>query len=153
MRPFKFRAQAVLELRKRQDDLAQQNLAAAVRERRLAETNVETASAAVDQSMQQARKALESAAWSDSHVWHRNWIVSRKRELAAKREALAKCRAAEQLARQRAQEARRALRSIERWFERVWRRYQQTVRRIEQRELDEIGTLRHAARTQTQGGS
>ena len=109
MRPFKFRAQAALDLRKRQDDEAQQNLADATRARLLAETSVEVASAAVDESMQDARNALQSVASGDLHVWHRNWIVSRKQELAVRREALAKSRAAEQLARQRAQDARRAL--------------------------------------------
>ncbi len=153
MPPFKFRAQAALDLRKRQDDEAQRNLADATRTRLLAETSVDVASAAVDESMQHARKALQSVASGDLHVWHRNWIVSRKQELAVRREALAKSRAAEQLARQRAQDARRALRSLERWFERVWRRHQQAQRRIEQRELDEMGALRYVARNRAQGGS
>ena len=152
MRPFKFRAQAALDLRKRQDDEAQRNLAATTRGRLQAETSVEVASAAVDESMQQARNALQSAAPSDLHVWHRNWIVSRKQELAVQREALVKARAAEQLARQRAQDARRAVRSLERWFDRVWRRHQQAQNRVEQRELDEMGSRRYVARTRAQGG-
>ena len=90
MPPFKFRAQAALDLRKRQDDEAQRNLADATRTRLLAETSVDVASAAVDESMQHARKALQSVASGDLHVWHRNWIVSRKQELAVRREALAK---------------------------------------------------------------
>ena len=152
MRPFKFRAQAALDLRKRQDDEAQQNLADATRARLLAETSVVVASAAVDESMQDARNALQSVASGDLHVWHRNWIVSRKQELAVRREALAKSRAAEQLARQRAQDARRALRSLERWFERVWRRHEQAQQRVERRELDEMGALRYVARSRAQGG-
>ena len=124
MRPFKFRAQAALDLCKRQDDDAQRDLAVTTRARILVETNVEVASATVDESMLQARQALESTAWGDLHVWHRNWIVSRKQELAVRQEALVKTRAEEQLARQRAQDARRAVRSLERWFERVQRRYQ-----------------------------
>ena len=152
MRPFKFRAQAALDLRKRQDDEAQQNLAATTRTRLLAETNVEVASTAVDESMRQARNALQSVASGDLHVWHRNWIVSRKQELAVQREALAKSRAAEQLARQRAQDARRAVRSLERWFERVWRKHEQAQQRVERRELDEMGALRYVARSRAQGG-
>ena len=152
MRPFKFRAQAALDLRKRQDDEAQQNLADATRARLLAETSVEVASAAVDESMQDARNALQSVASGDLHVWHRNWIVSRKQELAVRREALAKSRAAEQLARQRAQDARRVVRSLERWFERVWRRHEQAQQRVERRELDEMGALRYVARSRAQGG-
>ena len=152
MRPFKFRAQAALDLRKRQDDEAQQNLADATRARLLAETSVEVASAAVDESMQDARNALQSVASGDLHVWHRNWIVSRKQELAVRREALAKSRAAEQLAQQRAQDARRAVRSLERWFERVWRRHDQAQQRVERRELDEMGALRYVARSRAQGG-
>ena len=153
MRPFKFRAQAALDLSKRQDDEAQRNLADATRTRLLAETNVDVASATVDESMQQARNALQSVASGDLHVWHRNWIVSRKQELAARREALAKSRAAEQLARQRAQDARRAVRSLERWFDRVWRRHEQAQRRVEQRELDEMGALRYVVCSRAQGGS
>lgn len=153
MGAFKFRAQAALDLRKRQDDEAQRNLADATRVRLLAETSVDAASAAVDESMQQAREALQSVASGDLHVWHRNWIVSRKQELAVRREALAKSRAAEQLARQRAHDARRAVRSLERWFERVWRRHQQAQQRVEQRELDEMGALRYVARSRAQGGS
>jgi flagellar export protein FliJ len=151
MRPFKFRAQVVLDLRKRQDDEAQRKLAIATRERAVAETRVDAASTAVEESMQRAREALESRAWGDSREWHRNWIVSRRKELAVQREGLAKSRAAEQLARQRAGDARRALRSLERWFERAWRRHQQALRRFEQRELDEVGAMRHVAQSRAQG--
>ena len=56
--------------------------------------------------------ALESAAWGDVHVWYRNWMVSRKQELASRQEALARSRAAEQLAGQRAQDTRRARRAL-----------------------------------------
>ena len=151
MRPFKFRAQVVLDLRRRQDEEAQRKLADATRERAATETRVDAASAAVEESMQRAREALESTAWADFHEWHRNWIVSRRKELAVQREGLAKSRAAEQLARQRAGDTRRALRSLERWFERAWRRHQEALRRLEQRELDEIGAMRHVARSRAQG--
>ncbi len=120
--------------------------------RSAAETNVDVASAAVDESMQQARQALESTASAALHVWHRNWIVSRQEELGGQRAALAKTRAAEQLARQRAQAARRALRSLERWFDRAWRRYQEEQRRVERREFDAIGALQHVARQRARGG-
>ena len=103
--------------------------------------------------MQQARNALESAAWGDVHVWYRNWMVSRKQELAGRQEALARSRAAEQLAGQREQDTRRALRALERWFERAWRRHQQAQQRVEQRGLDEMGALRYVARRRAHGGS
>ena len=80
-RPFRFRGHAAINLRKRQDDEAKRELAEAMRTRAKAETNVDTASAAVDESMQLARKALESTASVTDHAWHRNWIVSRQEKL------------------------------------------------------------------------
>ena len=151
-RPFKFRGQAALDLRRRQDDEAQRVLADAVRARQQAETNVDTASSAVDESMQAARKALESPASVTLHQWHRNWIVSKRQELAASRTALAKSRAAERLAQQQAYAARRALRVIERWRDRARRRYEAEQRRVERIELDAIGGLQYAARLQARGG-
>ncbi len=152
-RPFRFRGHAAINLRKRQDDEAKRELAEAMRTRAKAETNVDTASAAVDESMQLARQALKSTASVTDHAWHRNWIVSRQEELATRRTTLGSTREAEQLARQRAQDTRRALRSLERWFERVWRRYQEEQRRVEQRELDEMGVLRYVTRQRARGGS
>lgn len=151
-RPFKFRGQAALDLRKRQDEEAQRALAAAVRIRQQAETTVDAASAAVDESMRAARKALESPASVVWHEWHRNWIVSKRQELAATRAALAKTRAAERLAQQQAYAARRALRVLERWFDRAWRRYEEEGRRVERRELDAIGGLQYAGRLRARGG-
>ena len=146
MRPFRFKAQAVLDLRKRQDDEAQRVLADAVRTRRHADTIVAAAATAVDKSMRQARQALAAPASGTEHDWHRNWIRSRQHELDAARAGLAECRAAEGVVRQRAHEAHRAHRMLERWFDRAWRRDQQERRRIEQRELDEIGTLQYETR-------
>ena len=48
-------------------------------ERLFSETSVDVASAAVDESMLQARTVLESTAWGDLRVWHRNWIVLGRR--------------------------------------------------------------------------
>jgi hypothetical protein len=123
-----------------------------VRARQEAETTVDAASAAVDESMQRARKALELAASATLHGWHRNWIVSQGQALGDRRAALAKTRAAEQLARQHAHAARRAVRVLERWFDRVWRRDQEERRRVERRELDAIGTLQYSTRLRAQGG-
>lgn len=120
--------------------------------RQEAETTVEAASATVDESMQRAREALESTASAAFHQWHRNWMVSKQQELRVSHAALAKTRGAEQLARQRAQTARRDLRVLERWFDRVWRRYQEEQRRSETRELDAVGAIQYAARLRTRGG-
>ena len=105
----------------------------AVRLLRAAETNVDAASAAVDEPMQQARKALESTASAESHVWHRNWIVSRK-ERWEPASGIGK------------------VVSPNSWFDHAWRRYQQEQRRVEHRAFDAIETLQHVVRQRVRGG-
>lgn len=151
-RRFTFRAQAALDLRKRQDDDAQRALAELTAARRTAEQAVEDATAAVDRAMLVARDAQKAAQPAAVQEWHRNWIVSRRDERDARCATLTERQHAERQAQTLAADTRRRLRSLERWFDRAWRAYQRDARRAEQRELDALGAMRYAARRWAPGG-
>lgn len=145
MASFRFRAQAVLDLRRSQDEEAQRSLARA-------DAGVRQASARLERATDEVAKAIAAApAGSRPDVtlmaWHRNWIVGRQHHAATRRDELEEQRRQAVLAAQAAQQARRRLRSLERLRERALRRFLASERRRQQKELDALGTMQFVART------
>jgi flagellar export protein FliJ len=152
MRPFKFRAAIVLDLRRKQDDEAQRVLARAKSAFLAAQTAVDDAQAALEQAMRRATEAESAAEDVTLLQWYRNWMVGRQEDVKRCRRVLDEHRTVMQSAAQAALKARRELRVIERYKARVWQAWQRDALREEQKDLDLLGTLQHEARRRAPGG-
>ena len=147
--PFKFRAQAALDLRTRQLQDAQRELARAEADRDAARLRVEQADAAVDQARTQAAAAQRTATDCTALQWYRFWILRLSHErkahaatLATKQEAVARA-AASCL---RAQQRREAL---DRVREKARLGYEAEEAALERKLIDELATRRYAATRQS----
>ncbi|HVB38502.1 MAG TPA: flagellar FliJ family protein [Vicinamibacterales bacterium] len=152
MRPFRFRAAIVLELRQKQDEEAQRALGRAKAEVLTAQTALDGAAAALGAAMRRAAEAEASAEEVTLLQWYRNWMAGRQADVTHCREQLEARRAVMRTAAQAALKARRELRVIERYRERVWQAWQRDALREEQKELDLLGTMQYAARHLAPGG-
>ncbi len=146
MRPFRFRPQPALDLRLRQLDAAEQSLARAQAELRLAEDAVLASEASI--------RAARSQGAEDWHApdallrleWHRNWMVGLERDAARLRKERDERRTVERRAAEIAREAPKQVKVLERLKARVLRDWQLDARRDEQKALDELASLRFASR-------
>ena len=142
MAPFKFRAAAALDLRRRQEQDAARDLAraeAAFREAERVLASGERAHAQAQQAQAvQARSSIGIAAL----FWHRNWIARLHTTVADLRAEVRKCAegvAAAEAAWRRARQRRMAL---DRLRDRAWARYQAEEQRQERLVIDELARLR-----------
>jgi flagellar export protein FliJ len=149
--PFKFRAQAALDLRTRQLQDAQRELARAEGDRDAARLRVEAADAALDEARAQATAAQRTATDCTALQWYRFWILRLSHErtahgvaLAAKQEAVARATAACL----RAQQRREAL---DRFREKARRGFEAQEAAVERKLIDELATRRYAATRQSAG--
>jgi flagellar export protein FliJ len=142
VRPFVFRAQAALDLRRRRDDEAKRELASA-------NAAMADAQAALDASVADRERALRSA--RDAHAassdvatieWYRNWIVRQRREVTQREEVLTSRRDDAHAARDRATRTHMDVRVLEKLYERARRTYDAGVRREEQKAIDWLAVLR-----------
>ena len=153
MRGFRFRAQAALDLRRREDEEAQRAMAQA-------EARVQAAIAAVRDAHRRAEQAriecAQAIGQADSFaqlMWHRSWIVRLEQEriaaattLGARQKEHARAAAARQAARLRVE-------ALERFKEKAQRAWVAKAAAEEQKHLDALATIRFvtAARTGANG--
>ena len=147
--PFKFRAQAALDLRTRQLQDAQRELARVEGDRDAARLRVTTADAALDEARAQAAAAQRTATDCTALQWYRFWILRLSHErkahgatLAAKEVAVANAAAACM----RAQQRREAL---DRFREKARLGYEAQEAAAERKLIDELATRRYAATRQS----
>ena len=152
MGPFRFRAQAALDLRRKQDEDAQRALGVA-RHATVAAENALTHEVIMLQDGQ-ARARDEEARASDTTraIWYRNWIKRQQQRIAAAQTVVETRREEERTAGAHAMETRRRLRSLERLRDRTLKAYQVAELRAEQKEFDVLGGLRYVARQDVPGG-
>jgi flagellar export protein FliJ len=146
MDTFKFRPQVALDLRKREEDAAQ----CRVSEARVISDQAAQAFAAAQTGFDtgSARAAASDAAGGSvtDSIWHRNWIRSLRRELV-RCEANAEDRRVQlEVAEQALMIARERVRALERLKERALAAHRDRERRVEQKAMDELATLRFAIR-------
>ena len=146
MPAFRFRPQAALDLRRREEEAAALVMAEArVASDRAAAAFVE-AQAAFDAGSAQAAAADAAGGSVTASVWHRNWIRSLRRELV-RTEAHAEDRRVQlEAAEQALVVARERVRALERLRERAWAAHLECERREEQKAMDDLATLRFAMR-------
>ncbi|MFN7977202.1 MAG: hypothetical protein U0P30_03645 [Vicinamibacterales bacterium] len=153
MRPFRFRAEIVLELRRREEDAARTALA---RARAL----VERAHQAVAQGREAVRlagRALDEASINGSPhgtlEWHRSWIVRLRADVGRAQGVAAEADRAAGAAAVVLSRAMQKKRALERLRDRAWRRYCVARDRAHVQEMNELASLRYAALAQETGGT
>jgi flagellar export protein FliJ len=142
MKPFFFRARVALEHRRRRDEDAQRELAAAEMRRLSAAEQLEGASAALRRGLDQAGVAERRTADVTARVWHRNWIVGQRLEVErCAAQVTQRERDVEDAARH-AQVAHRQRESLERLHDRALSAWQDAARHAEQKAIDELAGVR-----------
>ncbi|MGE3276348.1 MAG: flagellar FliJ family protein [Vicinamibacterales bacterium] len=152
MPPFRFRAQAALDLRRQREEAADRALAVAQAAVRAAEAEVAAAREALEGAYRDGAAGVAAATAAHELAWYRNWITRRQQALAAKRRAEQERRAEAHRAQEAAMQARRDRMALDKLRDRAWRAHQLAERRAEQKELDLLGALKHGARAQAAGG-
>jgi len=147
--PFKFRAQAALDLRTRELEAAQRELARAEGDRDAALVRVKQADEALDRARTQAADAQRTATDCTALQWYQFWILRLSHErkahgaaLAAREEAVRRAAAACM----RAQQRREAL---DRFREKARLGYEAAEAATERKLIDELATRRYAATRQS----
>ena len=146
MRPFKFRAEAALDLRRKYDLDAQRALALARSATRAAGDVLSCALERIESSNRESAAAWQVSGTIDRLIWQRNWMIALERDVDGARQALTDRENEERRAAEIAQHARMQVRVLERLRERALRAWQLDARRVEQKAIDELAGLRFAAR-------
>lgn len=141
MAPFRFRAAAALDLRQQIEDRAKRALGDAQAALERAERALEEARTALDATLASGASAVADPGLS---IWYRNWITRQRHELQRRRAMVADRRAAVDAAVVRLQAAHRDVRVLERLRDRLHSEWALAERRKEQKELDWLGSVRHA---------
>jgi flagellar export protein FliJ len=142
MSVFRFRAQAALDMRRRELQTAQGHLSRAEQVREMAARGAEKAAATLAEGQQTAADGATATRSVTELQWYRFWIVRLDHErrsaqllLAAAESDVAKMSAACLYARQRCE-------SLERLREKMRRSYDRAEADAERKVIDEIATLR-----------
>jgi flagellar export protein FliJ len=143
---FIFRAQAALDLRRKQEDVARLALADAQARLREAERDLAQAEGQVTEAITRARDTEAEATDPVLAIWYRNWIHRLRREVGRCAQILDGRQADAKAAEAKALEARRAVRVIEKLRERAWNAHTTRERREEQKNLDLLGVMQYAIR-------
>lgn len=151
MRPFKFRAEAALDVRRKFDEDAQRALALARAATHAAGGVLSCALERIDSASRESAAAWQTSGTVDRLIWQRNWMVGLERDVDRARQALTDRENEERRAAEIAQHARMQVRVLERLRERAWRAWQLEARRVEQKAIDELAGLRFAARQRAAG--
>jgi len=153
MGPFRFRAEIVLDLRRREEDAARTALA---RQRAFCD-RAHAALAAARDAVRDAGRALDSAAAAGTThgtlEWHRSWIVRLRLAVQAAMRVAAEADQAAGRAALALNQAMQKRRVLERLRDRAWRKYSLARDRAHIQEMDQLASLRFAAQAQDTGGT
>ena len=145
MRPFRFRAEAALDLRRKAEDEAREANAQAEHAWREAKAQA----GALREAARAADAAFEIAGREGANGgligWHRSWIVRRRLEAEAQDRQAAISAVALERAAASMHDAHRRRRMLERLRERGWRQYGLNALRHELREMNLLAGLRYLA--------
>ena|SRR5688572_16723484 len=152
MSKFRFRAQAALDLRIREHDVARKALAAAELAHGGALAALDEATVAVAQAGTQAAEAMTAGDSGPQLEWYRSWIVglrnqraTRAAEVTRRERDVTKARAACIAAKQR-------LDALERLRDDARHAWERAMHAKEQREIDALATMRFVSSRRGQDG-
>jgi flagellar export protein FliJ len=142
---FKFRAQAALDLRARQLEIVQRQLAFVEADRDRARRQMVDADATLEEAMVKASKVQGCATDCATWQWYHSWIVRLKHERASHAARLDAREAAVSKATAACQQARQKCESLRRFRQKALNRYDASVAASERQLIDEIATRKYAA--------
>lgn len=142
MATFRFRAEAALELRRRQETAAATALAVAEAALRAAEARI--AEAELDRRAAQAQQLQVLRRGSDvsTVIWHRDWVARLGLQVSLEQADAARQADVVREAEAAWRESRRKRLALERMRERALRRFTEEERRQEMKVIDELARLR-----------
>jgi flagellar export protein FliJ len=150
---FRFRAQAALDLRARELQEAQRELARAEEVRDAARHAVHEAYAALLSARAEAAEAQRAPGDATRFEWYRLWIVRLDYERAAHAKTLAAREEDVTRAIAKCLQARQRCESLERFKENARRAYDERERAIERKDLDELATRRFVSGQRSHDGA
>ncbi len=142
---FRFRAQAALDLRMRELESAQRDLARAEQDRDAAAIRLAHAEEACADARGAAFDATRGGSTSTLLEWYRFWILRLDHERTACLTSLGTRDAAVARAAERCRHALRRCRALERFRDTARRRHDAAVAAQERKDIDELATRRFAA--------
>jgi flagellar export protein FliJ len=142
MRPFKFRAAAALEMRRKEEDAAALELARKEASFRQIEAGLESAERARATALADQHAKSQQGIDIATLFWHRNWIVRLQATVVDLRAELHTAQHAVHIARQAWQLAKRRRLSLERLRDRAQARHRADEQREELKVIDELARVR-----------
>lgn len=142
MRAFKFRAQAALQLRRREHDQALVLLARAQAALRIAQRGVEEADRALADADQHTRDAMQPAGPGTPLEWYRSWRVRLTRERQQCEDHRVAHEAQTQQATGVVNSTRTRVRSLERLHDNALAAWQLEAGREDQKTMDALAAIR-----------
>jgi flagellar export protein FliJ len=142
---FKFRAQAALDLRKREDDDARRALARAETDLRAAQRLRGEVEERARAARTQCAAAMEKMGAGAELQWYRSWIVRLDRDRALAAKAVADREAAVARAREAQKRTGQRVESLERFKEKAVTAFEQRTLAEEQKFIDALATMRFTA--------
>jgi flagellar export protein FliJ len=142
MADFRFRAQAALDLRRKQEDEASAALGQAEAACRLAEARRDQAEADRRTAQEQLATAERCGSDISTLLWHQNWIARLAAEVETAKVDVEARSADARVAEQAWRQARQKRLALERLRERAVRRHQHELQRQELKVIDELARLR-----------
>lgn len=151
MKAFRFRARALLDIRRRLRDEIQLALAHAQRAEQAAAAALDDAELRDRSAAVNGAVAVRAGGSVTEFERHRNWITHVRAEVDRLRQVRDERAAEVSTVRGRLRAAHQQVRVLERLRDQMWQRYQESVRRQEMRDMDEAAAVRFA-RQRSQGG-
>jgi flagellar export protein FliJ len=146
MKAFRFRAQAALDLRRREYEARERDLARAQCDRAIAQETLRAAEEAAGDARRAATEALRARVAAHEIEWHRSWTLRLEQQCEAHR---ARVRALDDAVARAAavcQEAHRRCRSLEKFRDKAQGAFNAAAAVTERRALDELATRRFTAK-------
>lgn len=145
MRPFRFRAASVLDLRKKHEDEARIALGRAQNAAALAESQLQMARHHAEGAVARLVALQEEGAPAWLIGWHRSWIAQQWRVVEVRSRDVALATAAVTKAGDAVRDAHRQRRILERLRDRLAARHARAVDRHELNQMNELAGLRYSA--------
>lgn len=143
MRPFRFRAESALDLRRKHEDDARTLLARAQNAAALAEARLVTARTAVSEASARLIAVQTEGAPIWLIDWHRSWILKQSRDADRCQQHATSANGVVSQATQALHEAHKKRRVLERLRERLAARHAREAERQDLAQMNELATMRY----------